>query len=50
MIWRNEKLKSDLMLAWSKDYINFVKSVIEIELGVLETFESHRTNLHVHLA
>ena len=30
VIWRNEKLKTDLMLAWSNDYTNFVRSVIEI--------------------
>ena len=38
------------MLAWSVDYTNFVRSVIEIELGVLESYESHLTNLHIHLA
>ena len=50
VLWRNEKQKNDLMLAWSRDYTNFVRSIIEVELEVLETFESKRTNLHVHLA
>lgn len=38
------------MLAWSRDYIEFFQSVIEIELAVLESYESHLTNLNIHLA